>query len=168
MGSSRLRAYLSGGMEYARDEGADWRAKMETWIVTELGHSVFNPNVESAQYLRKHLRHGSFRTLKLKNVRRFQSIVRGIVLLDMDEIARSSDYVVCFWDASALRGAGTKGELSIAKYFRKPVYLVTRMEVQRIPGWILGCTTRIFPSFARLKTFLRATYSPRKRPSRDA
>ncbi len=158
MASRRLRAYLSGGMEYAKDEGADWRGRIEAWIVSELGHSVFNPNVESEKYLRNRLGKGSFRTLKLRDVERFQSIVRGIVKLDMSEIALRSDYVVCLWNAGALRGAGTKGELSIATYFGKPVYMVTRMQKERIPGWILGCTTRIFRSFGELKVFLREEY----------
>ena len=41
------RAYLSGGMEYATDEGRDWRSEMQSWLEGELGCTVFNPNVES-------------------------------------------------------------------------------------------------------------------------
>jgi hypothetical protein len=158
MAPKRPRAYLSGGMEYAKDEGVRWRKEMEEWIAVELGHSVFNPNVESEKFLKKKLRRGSLRTLKFANIDRFQSIVQGIVRLDSTEIALRSDYVVCLWDASAQRGAGTKGELSIAKYFNKPVYMVTRMSKQNIPGWILGCTSRIFSSFAELREYLRTNY----------
>ena len=45
------RAYLSGGMEYAADEGRDWRSKMQTWLERELGCTVFTPNVESDRLL---------------------------------------------------------------------------------------------------------------------
>jgi hypothetical protein len=31
MKHKKLRAYLSGGMEYAKDEGADWRAETQDW-----------------------------------------------------------------------------------------------------------------------------------------
>jgi hypothetical protein len=167
--SKRIRAYLSGGMEYAKNEGASWRKGMEHWIANELGHSVFNPNVESEKYMKKKLKRGNLRKLKFTNVDKFQSIVRGIVKLDSAEIASRSDYVVCLWNGSAQRGAGTKGELSIARYFDKPVYMVTRMRRDRIPGWILGCTSDIFSSFDELKKFLLTKYMPKRNapPSRS-
>jgi len=156
--AKRIRTYLSGGMEYARDEGIDWRKSLEKWIIHDLKHSVFNPNTESKKYLKKRLPNVNLRTLKFSNVERFRLIVRGIVKLDSNEIARRSDYVVCFWDKSAQLGAGTKGELTIARFFNKPVYMVTRMKRSSIPGWILGCTTRIFASFDELKSYLTLIY----------
>jgi hypothetical protein len=154
----RLRTYLSGGMEYAKDEGLDWRKMMEEWVSTRLGHTVFNPNAESERYLSKKLPSGDLRRLKFTDVDKFQRIVRGIVRLDSAEIARRSDYVICLWDSSAQRGAGTKGELTIARYFGKPVYMVTHMKRENIPGWILGCVSKFFPSFEALKKFLQKKY----------
>ena len=154
----QLRTYLSGGMEYAKNEGMNWRKEMETWITSELGHSVFNPNFESEKYLKKTLPGENLRSLKFSDIDRFRRIVRGIVKLDSREIALRSDYVVCYWDVSAQRGAGTKGELSLARYFNKPVYIVTQMRVENIPGWILGCSSGIFRSFAELKEYLRKKY----------
>ena len=37
------RIYLSGGMEYADNEGRDWRYTLQEWIESELGWTVFNP-----------------------------------------------------------------------------------------------------------------------------
>ncbi|MBI2618684.1 MAG: hypothetical protein HYW57_01220 [Ignavibacteriales bacterium] len=159
----KLRAYLSGGMEYAQDEGADWRSDIDQWIRKTLGHTVFNPNTESAKYLSKRIPNENFRKLKVDNPGRFTSLVTGIVDLDSREIARKTDYVICYWDRSAQRGAGTKGELTIARLFRKPVYMVTEVKTDNIPGWVLGCTTRIFPSFVKLRQFLERKY--RKRSS---
>lgn len=155
--SGRERAYLSGGMEYAQYEGADWRAEIEEWIRTALHHSVFNPNKESAKYLRRRVR-GDFRRLKTEDTRRFAKIVSRIVDLDSREIAHRSSYVVCYWDRSAQRGAGTKGEVTIAKLFGKPVYMVTEVHPENIPGWILGCTTKMFGTFHELKIFLMEKY----------
>jgi hypothetical protein len=157
--AKKIRTYLSGGMEYALNEGVDWRKMMEEWIDRELGHSVFNPNSESQKYLKKKLRNVNLRKLKFSNVDRFQTIVRGIVKLDSEEIARKTDYVICYWDRSAQRGAGTKGELTIARFFGKPVYMVTRMKHSSIPGWILGCTSRTFHSFGELKVHLKQKYA---------
>jgi hypothetical protein len=141
-------------MEYAKREGADWRSDLQSWIQSRLGHAVFNPNVESKKFLRKHFPNGDFRRLKTRDIDRFTGLVRKIVALDSSQIVKRTDYVVCYWDRSAQRGAGTKGELTLAKYFGKPVYMVTKIRHDRIPGWVLGCTTRIFASFAELKQFL--------------
>jgi hypothetical protein len=154
-----MRVYLSGGMEYAKNEGVDWRTEIEKWIRKQLGHSVFNPNVESNKYLRKALRNHNFRELKSTNIDAYVKIVKHFVEVDSNEIAMHTDYVICRWDTSAQRGAGTKGELTIANYFRKPVYCVTRMSKNRIPGWVLGCVTEFFSSFEQLKNFLIRKYS---------
>ncbi|MGB2870173.1 MAG: hypothetical protein WBD36_17120 [Bacteroidota bacterium] len=156
-----MRAYLSGGMEYAKDEGVDWRNMIELWLKCELNHSAFNPNVESNKYLRRKLPGQNIRKLKFRDVLRFSKILRGVVDLDSAEIARNSDYVICYWDESAQKGAGTKGEITIAKYFRKPVYLITTMKLEDIPGWVLGCATQFFPSFDELKKFLLRKYKTR-------
>ncbi len=159
MGSKRLRVYLSGGMEYARNEGADWRNNLGAWITEELGHSVFNPNEESAKYLRRMLPNDNLRKLKFHDMDRYLKIVRGIVSLDSREIARRTDYVVCLWDKSAQKGAGTKGEITLAKFFGKPVFLVTSHKIESIPGWVLGCVTRRFRSMSELKTFLKSEFT---------
>lgn len=159
MKHKKFRTYLSGGMEFARKEGANWRSEMELWVKENLNHSAFNPNTESQKFLAKKFPKGDFRKLKFDNVEKFTTIVKDIVDLDSREIARHSDYVICYWDASAQKGAGTKGELTIAKFFRKPVYMVTRMQHHNIPGWILGCTTKFFSSFQDLQAFLLAEYS---------
>jgi hypothetical protein len=160
--TKKIRTYLSGGMEYAKNEGVDWRTMVEAWIIVELGHSVFNPNSESEKYLKKKLPDSNLRELKFSNTDRFQSIVRGIVKIDSEEIAKRSDYVICYWNRSAQRGAGTKGELTLARFFGKPVYMITRTRRENIPGWILGCTSEIFTSFAELKLFLLRKYLDRR------
>lgn len=149
-------------MEYAKGEGADWRKELHRWIDGNLGHSVFNPNEESKRFLARNFPGGNFRRLKTKNIEQFTRLVRKIVSLDSREIARNSDYVVCLWDRSAQKGAGTKGELTIAQLFGKPVYMVTRMKHENIPGWILGCTTKIFCSFTELKQFLQREHGRSK------
>lgn len=159
MANRQLHVYLSGGMEYAKDDGKDWREEMEFWIKKNLHHKVFNPQVKSSSYLRKILPRKDFRRFKSTDIDRYQKIVRRFVEIDTKEIATVSDYVVCLWNESAMRGAGTKGEITIAKYFKKPIYLVTRSAKKELPGWILGCITIFFNSFDELKEFLLLKYS---------
>ena len=149
-----MRVYLSGGMEYAEGEGIHWRREMQTWLEKELGHAVFNPNIESDKFFASHHPGIDFRSLKKDNVELYQQIVRKLVAIDCTEIAERSDYVICFWDDGAAKGAGTKGELTMAKYFGKPVYLVSSFPLHDIPGWVLGCVSNTFHSFDDLKNFL--------------
>ncbi len=148
------RVYLSGGMEYAPNEGRAWRTELQQWLQDKLRCEVFNPNVESDRFLRTHYPHVDIRALKEVDVVSFAAIVAQLVELDCSEIAERSDLVICYWDEAAMRGAGTKGELTIAKHFGKPVYMVTSVPYSDIPGWVLGCTTMIFSSFDELKSFL--------------
>jgi len=149
-----MRVYLSGGMEYADGEGVNWRKEMQEWLETTLNHSVFNPNVESDKFFATRYPNIDFREIKKSNLDLYQEIVRRLVDIDCNEIANHSDYVICFWDDGAVKGAGTKGELTMAKFFKKPVYLVTSFPHFDIPGWVLGCTTEIFPNFEQLRQFL--------------
>lgn len=153
-----FHVYLSGGMEYAKNEGVDWRNDIASWIRKNLQHKIFNPNIESEKFLAKSLPNKNFRSLKSTDINAYSKIVKHFVIKDSKEIATRSDYVICYWDESAERGAGTKGELTIARYFNKPVYMVTRISKEEIPGWMLGCVTKFFSSFELLKEFLSSTY----------
>ena len=149
-----MRVYLSGGMEYSKDEGRDWRRTMQYWIESELRGDVFNPNVESDRLFSTKHAGVNFRKLKAEDFSLYQEIARELVALDTEEIATRSDLVICFWDDSAQRGAGTKGELTIARYFGKPVFMVTSTPMEAIPGWVIGCVTMIVPDFDSLKKLL--------------
>ncbi len=149
-----MKFYLSGGMEYATDEGRDWRTGIQEWIERELGGSVFNPNIESDRLFTTKYSGVQFRALKRGDFELYRKIAAELVELDSREIALRSDVVVCFWDDSAQRGAGTKGELTLAKYFGKPVFMVTSMPMEALPGWVIGCVTMIVPDFPSLKTAL--------------
>ena len=47
-----MRAYLSGAMEYAHDEGAGWRQMMTDWLDDSFGHTVYNPVIESQNLIK--------------------------------------------------------------------------------------------------------------------
>ncbi len=145
-------------MEHAQDGGRAWRATLGTWIRQELGHLVFDPAQVSERRLRRFGVRGRFGELKRTHPDRYDHIVRRLVEGDLRTLANRCDYVVCYWDTSAAKGAGTQGEVTVARFLGKPVYLVSARPRHVIPVWILGCTTRFFPSFTLLKKFLLDTY----------
>jgi hypothetical protein len=148
-------------MEHARNAGAGWRGRLQRWIERELGHDVFNPACVSEKFISRFYPGVSQKRLKRYDLKRYQRLVSTLLQIDCREIALKSDYLICLWDESAQKGAGTKGELTMAKYFGKPVYLVTTMKPLDIPGWIHACTTKRFETFEGLKSYLQSQYGRR-------
>jgi hypothetical protein len=159
-----MRVYLSGGMEFAGDRGAGWRELIEEWLLNQLGHDVFNPVKESEKLWPEYFPQVDQKAAKRDDPARYNVFVREIVRRDTDEVAHKADYIICFWDEGAQRGAGTQGEVTIARFVNKPVYLVSQLPYEEIPGWITGCTTKVFSSFDRLKSFLLETYRDGNQP----
>lgn len=157
--AKKIKAYLSGGMEYTSGEGAHWRQELQEWLYENLGHDVFNPNHESEKFFRDNYPKIDFREAKYNNEATYKEIVEKLIEIDTNEIAKNTDYLICYWDEGAAKGAGTKGELTIAKYFNKPVYLVTEFPFSSIPGWVIGCTSKFFKNFDELKIFLLENFS---------
>ncbi len=153
-----MRAYLSGGMEHAKNRGASWRSRLERWLLKNLSHESFNPVRASDEFLTARYPGIDQRRLKEDNLDEFRTLVGQIISIDLHAIEQQCDYCICYWDRSAQEGAGTKGEITFAKYLGRPVYLVTEIPMKRIPGWVIGCSSEIFSSISQLKRFLRRTY----------
>ena len=147
-----MLAYLSGSIEYSPDYGKSWRAEV-TPFLRDLGHDVYDPALDEQKNLDANEVH-TFRKWKTTDLPRFQQTIRKIIAWDLDWIEHKSDYVICFWDDAAARGAGTQGELTYAHRLGMPVYLVLGMPLEKVSGWILGCATEVFTDFDQLKTFL--------------
>lgn len=155
----KLKAYLSGGMEYAENYGADWRSEMEAWLKSELGHESFNPVRASEEFLLKNYPGFDFRSSKLTDLPSHSKIAREIVRIDSTEIILHSDYLICYYDESAQKGAGTKGELTVAAIFGKPVFLVLGLSLEIVPSWVIGCSTNILKNFDELKASLKTHFA---------
>jgi len=152
-----MQAYLSGSIEYSPDYGKSWRAQL-TPFLRELGHNVYDPALDE----KKNLDDREVREFRYWNVTdrpRFQTTIRKIIAWDLDWIEQKSDYIVCFWDEAAARGAGTQGELTLAHRRGIPVYLVVGMPTEKVSGWILGCASEVFDNFEQLRSFLRTKHA---------
>jgi hypothetical protein len=153
-----MRAYLSGGMEHAKDRGASWRFSLERWLLKYLSHESFNPVRASDEFIAARYPGIEQRRLKEDNPDEFRALVSQIIAIDLHAIAHQCDYCICCWDPSAQKGAGTQGEITLAKFLAKPVYLISEMPLKHIPGWVLGCSTIVFSDIPQLKKFLRGKY----------
>lgn len=149
-------AYLSGAIEYAEDGGSAWREKMTAWLKGRLGHDVYNPTRESLVLTTEE--RASFRKWKVVDYPRFKTTVRKLIRKDLEAIVNRIDYIICFWDGGVLRGGGTHGEITLAYYLGKSIYMVLGMPRGEISSWILGCSSREFDDFDQLKEFLESEY----------
>ena len=153
-----MLAYLSGSIEYSPDYGKSWRAELSPFL-RDLGHDIYDPALDEKKNLDDGEIH-AFRQWKTTNLPRFQQTIRKIIAWDLEWIEQKSDYIICFWDDAAARGAGTQGELTLAHHRRIPVYLVLGMPLERVSGWILGCATEVFSNFEELKQHLASNHAP--------
>lgn len=154
-----MLAYLSGGIEFATDKGKGWRQELRPFLEQTLRHQVYDPAADEKKNLTDE-EAAHFRAWKTADPERFRQTVRKIIHWDLDLIEQQADYVICYWEREATRGAGTQGELTTAYRKGIPVYLVTDLSPSEISGWILGCAEHIFRSFEELKAFLLETYAP--------
>jgi hypothetical protein len=152
-----MYAYLAGAMEHAPDLGAAWRKEIAEFLISELGHQVFNPCIEQTLVLtpeeQKH-----FRSWKATNISRFRSTVRKIIQKDLNTLLSDADYIICLWDEFVMNGGGTHGEITMAYFHSIPIYMVSKIPTANISSWILGCTTELFNDFESLKEFLRKEF----------
>src|SRR3954453_16381521 len=101
-----MLAYLAGAIEYAADLGKGWRAELTPFLL-QLGHQVYDPALDEMKNLSAEEAR-DFRAWKTTDLPRFQQTIRKIIAYDLDLIEQRCDYVLCYWDEFAGRGAGTQ------------------------------------------------------------
>jgi len=150
-------AYLSGGMENAENEGADWRKMMTGWLKINLEHYVIDPTLESRKIMNDN-NAKDFRNWKKTDPIKFKEYFRLLIQQDIDAIIGKADYLIVLWDSSVLKGGGTHGEVTIAHWVNKPIYLVNRLPLEDISSWIFSCSSRMYDSVDHLKNDLLKIY----------
>ena len=152
-----MKVYLSGAMEFVEDEGAGWREEVTQWLDKTLGHSVYNPVMESENLVKEYSAE-SYRDWKKNDIQKYSDFMRKCVNRDIDIVRNETDYLICLWDDGARKGAGTHAEVTIAYECGKPVYLINKLPIDDLSGWIIACSREIFSSFKELKTFLATQF----------
>jgi len=150
-------AYLSGPIENAHNDGADWRNDITQWLGKELNHQVFNP-VNETKNIIKEFSKVNFRSMKTTNPEQYKKIIRKIIQVDLEAVVKGSDYLIVNWDKSVFKGGGTHGEITMAYWFNKPIYMVNALPIEDVSSWIFSCTEYICSNFEDLKIKLKEIY----------
>lgn len=126
--------YLSGGQQFAKDGGASWRSLVSPWLYVA-GFDTFNPVFEGQAILDKY--GVNFDQLILDDY-----IGAGRMFIEKDlQAIKNSDAVLTLIDESAMRGAGTKSEATIAVDYNIPNFFVLTegFDARKLPIWLAGC-----------------------------
>ena len=152
-----MKAYLSGPIENAENDGASWRQDMTLWLKDNLNHEVFNPVLETKNII-GHLNPSIFRSMKKTDPIEYKNIIREIIKLDLEALINDSDYLIVKWDKSVLKGGGTHGEVTMAYWIKKPIFIVNSLPIDDMSSWIFSCSDFIFNDFKSLKKKLTQLY----------
>ena len=152
-----MKAYLSGPIENAKNDGASWRQDMTLWLKNNLKHEVFNPVLETKNII-GHLDPSIFRSMKKTDPIKYKKIIRKIIKLDLEAVINDADYLIVKWDKSVLKGGGTHGEVTMAYWIKKPIFIVNSLPIDDMSSWIFSCSDFIFNDFKSLKKKLTKLY----------
>jgi len=134
--------YLAGPMEYAHNEGLNWRRAYER-AFKAIGINCVIPNDEEKNIKREN----DMGWLKEHNLPRYIEILREFIRMDL-EFVETVDLVIVRWEGE--QTAGTIHEVGKAYEIGKPAYLVTSLKPVDVPGWFLACFTQTFTSLKDL------------------
>ena len=96
--------------------------------------------------------------MKITDPLEYKKIIREIIELDLNAVVHKSDYLIVKWDKSVLKGGGTHGEVTIAYWMKKPIYIVNSLPLKDMSSWIFSCSDFIFNDFNSLKKKLIQIY----------
>lgn len=150
-------AYLSGAMENAKNEGSGWRNEITIWLKDNLNHSVIDPVFETAKLVTK-TESQNYRDWKSSDPDKFKKFVRLVIDNDLNLVVNKADYLICLWNNEVLTGGGTHGEVTMAYYQSKPIYLINQLSNLELSGWIMSCATEIFTELKSMQKKLLDVY----------
>jgi hypothetical protein len=162
IGKSRhLTTYLAGPIGVVPMKGCgEWRDKL-TIELKELNIEAFNPLgqfggdriTKSRKKLKESIKYGD-----LTWVRKFVS--ETVIPPDLEDTINCTFLTAYIPIDNGYEICGTYGEITLAHYFKKPIYIITdrKLEPCEVPAWVVGCSTYIFSDFNQYLRFIKAWY----------
>jgi len=157
--TDEIQTYLCGPIGDIKIENAkNWR----NWLMERLGEM----EIKTLDPLRKYGdRLASVRS-KLSNWKRFGNIdairlmVSQMIIPSDLEAVKKCDFVTLNLPAGDVELCGSYGEITLAFYFNKPVYIVTKRHLKpcNIPKWAIGCSTKIFRNWEDYLSYVKKNW----------
>ena len=157
--TDEIWTYLAGPISDTKIRDArDWR----DWLTEKLGEM----GIKTLDPLGKYGdRLASVRS-KLSNWKRFGNIdairlmVSQMIIPSDLEAVKKCDFVTLNLPAENVELCGSYGEITLAFYLNKPVYIVTKRHLKpcNIPKWAIGCSTKIFTNWEDYFLYVRKNW----------
>ena len=122
--------YLAGAMENTTDNGINWRVAYRDdlqdildihAIIPGIGENLVKPiNIDMQE-------------IKVTNPTLFEEVERRFIALDI-ALIEISDFVIVRYEGEAI--SGTTAEVHHCYMTGKPVYMVTSLPFEQLPGWM--------------------------------
>ena len=152
----RGNIYLSGGIEKAKNDGADWRVRIARRL-KELRYFPIDITALDRAYSKAH---GKLYTMANEDeeLRRKANIRKHFVTTDLELIKNDSDALILYYDESARLGAGTISEAQFAFLHDIPVFIVCYWHDWKteLPGWLHALSTKVFTTFGSCISYMDA------------
>jgi len=145
--------YLSGGMQFAKDLGSEWRV-----VASErLKVSGFWP-IDITQLEKDYRERCNFNITEVlseatSNAQLKANVRRHFIHADLKIIEEQTDAVLLYYDESVQKGAGTLGEAQYTYNLGKPLFVVRDASL-KLPFWLEAMTTRSTSSFEEMFQYL--------------
>ena len=153
---SKGNIYLSGGMQMKKGLGATWRRNAAEKLKT-LGYFPLDITELDRAYAAAHgdLFYAYNSEFTAEQILQFKSNIRKhFIYTDLELVDKDSDAVIVLWDEAAQLGGGTHNEISHAYEHDVPIFMVTTVPMETVPGWILSQVTKIFTKWDSLYSYL--------------
>jgi nucleoside 2-deoxyribosyltransferase len=81
----------------------------------------------------------------IKFIRKYVS--KTVIPPDLKMVENANFLTVYIPEDNGYEICGTYGEITLAFYLGKPVYIITDRQTNKLPCWLVGCSTEIFISW---------------------
>lgn len=154
---NRGNFYLSGGMQFAKDLGGDWRIESSKKL-KDMRYFPLDITALDKAYDKAHGK-PHFPSIHEGMLKFKADMRRNFVETDLRLIDDNSDALIVYYDESARRGAGTVSECQHAFNSKIPIFLVYEAEslqqlASEVSAWLISISTKCFLSFDELFEYL--------------
>ena len=148
--------YLSGGMQFAEDDGAGWRIEVSEWL-KEFGYFPIDICALDKAYADKYGHFLRSVNASKNHLQRKSNVRKHFIQTDIALVKNDSDAVIAYYDESFRRGAGSFSECHVAYEHDIPIFLVSAFSdwEKEVPGWLQALSTKIFTRFSDLRHYMR-------------